>query len=91
MLILALVAVVLAAAGSLYQLAGSRRAARACAMPGSAIDIGGRRLHVTTCGTGDPPVLLESGIAASSLSWAHVQPRVAEFARVCAYVVCEPA
>jgi pimeloyl-ACP methyl ester carboxylesterase len=30
-------------------------------------------------------VLLESGIAASSLSWAAVQPEIARFTRVCAY------
>jgi pimeloyl-ACP methyl ester carboxylesterase len=30
-------------------------------------------------------VLLESGIAASSLSWAVVQPEIAAFTRVCAY------
>jgi pimeloyl-ACP methyl ester carboxylesterase len=30
-------------------------------------------------------VLLESGIAASSLSWAIVQPEIAGFTRVCAY------
>ena len=30
-------------------------------------------------------VLLESGIAASSFSWALVQPEVAKFTRVCAY------
>jgi pimeloyl-ACP methyl ester carboxylesterase len=30
-------------------------------------------------------VVLESGIAASSLSWARVQPEIATFTRVCAY------
>jgi pimeloyl-ACP methyl ester carboxylesterase len=30
-------------------------------------------------------VLLESGIAASSVSWAVVQPEIAKFTRVCAY------
>ena len=32
-----------------------------------------------------PSVILESGIAASSLSWALVQPEIAKFARVCSY------
>jgi pimeloyl-ACP methyl ester carboxylesterase len=49
------------------------------------IDVGGRHLHVVTAGNGSPAVFLEAGIAASSLSWAHVQPRVGTFARVCAY------
>ena len=55
------------------------------APPGRLIDIGGHRLHVASAGEGSPPVLLESGIAASSLSWAVVQPAIAAFTRVHAY------
>jgi pimeloyl-ACP methyl ester carboxylesterase len=53
--------------------------------PGTFVDAGGHRLHVVWRGDGAPPVLLEAGVAASSLSWACVQPRIAAFARVCAY------
>src|SRR5688500_18993767 len=53
--------------------------------PGQFVDVGGHRLHVTCGGSGRPPVLLESGIAASSLSWARVLPAIAAFTRVCAY------
>lgn len=84
-LILAIAVLSLAAGGMLYQRVGTRRSARTCAPPGVLLDAGGRRLHVVTAGTGPPSVLLESGIAASSLSWAHVQPKVAAFARVCSY------
>ncbi|MGH9382858.1 MAG: alpha/beta fold hydrolase [Vicinamibacterales bacterium] len=49
------------------------------------IDVGGHRLHTVCRGSGSRGVLLESGIAASSLSWALVQPEVAKFTRVCAY------
>ena len=49
------------------------------------IDVGGHRLHVICEGSGGPVVLLESGIAASSLSWAVVQPAIAAFTRACAY------
>jgi len=42
-------------------------------------------LHVCCAGHGGPVVVLEAGIAASSLSWALVQPRVAEFTRVLSY------
>jgi pimeloyl-ACP methyl ester carboxylesterase len=55
------------------------------APPGRLIDVGGHRLHVTSAGDGSPPVLLESGIAASALSWTVVQPAIAEFTRVHAY------
>ena len=52
---------------------------------GRLIDVGGHRLHVVSAGDGSPPVLLESGIAASSLSWAGVQPAIAQITRVHAY------
>jgi pimeloyl-ACP methyl ester carboxylesterase len=48
------------------------------------IDVGGHRLHAVCCGSGSPVLLLESGIAASPLSWAVVQPEIAKFASVCA-------
>lgn len=55
------------------------------APPGRLIEVSGHRLHVVTAGDGSPPVLLESGIAASALSWTVVQPAIAEFTRVHAY------
>src|SRR5258708_5600311 len=42
-------------------------------------------LHVWASGHGKPVVILEAGIAASSVSWSLVQPRVAEFTRVLSY------
>ncbi len=74
-----------AGAGALYQLIGARRSARTCAPPGTMIDVGGYRLHVVCAGHGAPAVVLESGIAASSLSWSHVMPEVATFTQACAY------
>jgi pimeloyl-ACP methyl ester carboxylesterase len=49
------------------------------------IDVDGHRLQAVSQGNGTPIVLLESAIAASSLSWAVVQREVATFTRVCAY------
>lgn len=57
--------------------------------PGELVDIGGRRLHVQISGNGPtviaPTVVLEAGLAATSLSWASVQPLIANFARVVSY------
>jgi pimeloyl-ACP methyl ester carboxylesterase len=53
--------------------------------PGRMVDVGGRRLHVSVAGEGSPVVVLEAGIAASSLSWALVSKQVAEFTTVLAY------
>src|ERR1700675_964882 len=53
--------------------------------PGRMLDVGGRRLHVYETGQGSPTVLLEAGIAATSLSWRRVQTEIAKFARVASY------
>ena len=79
------VLVTLLAVGILYQRIGVRRHRRQFTPPGQLIDVGGHRLHVVCHGSGSPLVLLESGIAASSLSWAVVQPEIARFTRACAY------
>jgi hypothetical protein len=57
----------------------------ATAMPGTAFDVGGHRLHLQCTGTGSPTVVLESGLGAMSTSWARIAPAVAATTRVCAY------
>jgi len=53
--------------------------------PGRLVDVGGRKLHIKCTGTGSPTVVLEAGGGAFAIDWALVQPRVAEFTRVCSY------
>src|SRR5579872_274530 len=53
--------------------------------PGRMVDIGGRRLHLIESGSGQPAVILESGISASCLNWTHVRSEVARFTLACAY------
>ncbi len=55
--------------------------------PGRMFDIGGRRLHLHVSGqrNSGSAVILEAGLAATSLSWATVQPLIAEFACVASY------
>ena len=72
-------------AGLVYQAMGATLDARRFTPPGSLVDVGGYRLHIHSLGVGRPTVVLESGIAASSLSWCPVQAEVAKFARVCSY------
>ncbi len=73
------------AAALVYQAYGSYSDARRFPAPGRLVDVGGCRLHINEAGAGSPVVVLESRIAASSLSWALVQPKIAEFTRVCSY------
>lgn len=42
-------------------------------------------MHLHCLGEGRPTVVLESGIAASSLSWVRVHNEIAAYTRVCAY------
>ena len=49
------------------------------------IDIGGRRLAMTSSGRGSPAVVLETGLGAESAEWAAVQRGVESFTRVCRY------
>jgi pimeloyl-ACP methyl ester carboxylesterase len=53
--------------------------------PGELIDLGGYRLHLYCTGTGGPTVILEHGHRATYLDWYLVQPKVAEFNRVCSF------
>ena len=80
-----LAALTLAIAGVVYQSLGLAHDARQFPPRGQLVDVGGYRLHAVCCGHGAPTVVLESALAASSLSWARVQPDVARFTSVCAY------
>ena len=84
MFFLVLIAATLAA-GVAYQFFGVHRDLRRYPPPGRIVDTGCVRLHVHEQGAGAPAAILESGIAASSLSWALVQPKIAEFTQVASY------
>ena len=72
-------------AGVAYQQIGLARDARRYPAPGRLIDIGGRSLHVDMRGEGSPAVVFEAGIAATSLSWSLVQPKIAEITKTISY------
>ncbi len=75
----------LAALGWILQRAALKRDARRYPPQGLLLARRGRYLHVVQQGTGRPGVVFEAGLAASSLSWARVQPLVATFAGTSAY------
>jgi pimeloyl-ACP methyl ester carboxylesterase len=78
-------AVVILSVGAAYQWQATRRDLAAHPAPGRLVDVGGHRLHIWCTGTGEPAVILESGLGGSSFDWGFVQPRIAEFTRVCSY------
>lgn len=53
--------------------------------PGQLYDIGGYRLHLRSIGSGSPAVIMESGAADFSLTWALVAPEIAQSNKVCTY------
>jgi pimeloyl-ACP methyl ester carboxylesterase len=53
--------------------------------PGVLIELPGRTVHVQQLGSGAPAIILEAGIAASSLSWAVLQPRLAAISTTYSY------
>jgi pimeloyl-ACP methyl ester carboxylesterase len=53
--------------------------------PGTLVKLAGRTVHVQQLGRGVPAIVLEAGIAASSLSWSVLQPQLAALAATYSY------
>ena len=84
-MILVLAPLALFAAALVYQSLSSIRDRRVYPPPGRLFQVGKTRLHLHEQGQGSPVVILESGIGATSLSWAVLQPKIAEFTKVVSY------
>jgi len=54
-------------------------------LPGDKYEVGGYNLYVDCKGTGEPTVILESGLEGDVVTWKEVHPAVAKFTRVCRY------
>ncbi len=74
-------------AGLLFQIAGDFLDARRYPPPGQRVEVpGGAKLHLYSQGdAARPTVVFEAGVSGSCLSWASVQPLVAEFAQAVIY------
>lgn len=74
--------------GAIYQSISSAADRQTFPPSGQLVDVGGHRLHIFCSGPhvpGQPTVILEGGLGAPSFVWSLVQPKVADFARVCSY------
>ena len=71
--------------GALFQTIGSAIDRRLYPAPGRLVPAPNSLLHVYSEGEGRPTIVLESGIATSSLSWRAVQSQLAQFTRVISY------
>lgn len=70
---------------ALAQLLCVRRDARKFPPPGRIINTSRGSMHVRQMGSGGPAIILEAGIAASSLNWSILQPQLAPFAATYSY------
>jgi pimeloyl-ACP methyl ester carboxylesterase len=82
-LLIAIVAVLCLQA--LAQLLCVRLDARKFPAPGAIVKTSRGSMHVLQMGSGNPAIVLEAGIAASSLNWSILQPPLAEFAATYSY------
>jgi pimeloyl-ACP methyl ester carboxylesterase len=73
----------------IFQSLGLRADARRYPPPGRLVDSGSARLHLYSTGDaapiGEPTVILEAGLVATSLNWREFQAHVSAFARVVSY------
>jgi pimeloyl-ACP methyl ester carboxylesterase len=82
---IAVILLVAAVAGVVYEALGTRRDARLHPPPGRMIDLGTHRLHVLEKGTGPITVLLEAGLMSTVLSWSGLQEELSKCYRVASY------
>jgi pimeloyl-ACP methyl ester carboxylesterase len=59
--------------------------ARKYRAPGTVVQLHNRTVHVLELGAGTPPIVLEAGIAASSLNWSILQPQLAALTATYSY------
>jgi pimeloyl-ACP methyl ester carboxylesterase len=77
---------ILPVAGIVYQRLGARRDRKRLLGNGLLVDAGeGRQMFLCKMGTGEPTVIFESGIAATSQNWTGLQKAVSSFARTVTY------
>ena len=89
LLVLVTLALAVVAAGVIYQAVGTWHDARQFPQPGRSInlgpDFGNESLNIDCTGSGNPTVILDTGLGVPAAGWNLVQPEVAKFARVCSY------
>jgi pimeloyl-ACP methyl ester carboxylesterase len=80
-MVFAVFAAAILATGATIQAVSVRRDRRHFRAPGRLVE----RLHVRDAGSGEPPVVFEAGISASSSNWSGLQSAVASVTRTISY------
>jgi len=84
-LALVTVLVVLACLGATYQVIGNWRDGNRLPQRGRSVQAGPIRMNIYCTGAGTPTVILEQGGGMPGIGWMKIQPKIAEFTRVCSY------
>ena len=74
-----------AVGGGFHTVSQSVDQASAQSLPGQLVDVGDHRLYLWCTGSGEPTVILEPGLGATSAAWGWIAPTVATHTRVCVY------
>lgn len=82
---LAVLLVLIAVAGIVYERIGERRDRRRYSQVGRSVDIGGRSLNIYCSGEGSPTVVLDSGGHTAGYTWIGIQAEIAKLTRTCWY------
>ena len=77
--------IVAAAIGAIYEATAEHRDRQRFAQVGRSVSLGAFSLNINCTGSGKRTVILESGLGIPAVGWQLVQPRIAQFARVCSY------
>ena len=80
-----LVTLACAALGATYENVQEVRDRASYPAPGRLVDVGGRRLHLSCTGSGDPTVVLFPGAGDLSSVWGWIAPNVGRTSRVCVW------
>jgi pimeloyl-ACP methyl ester carboxylesterase len=81
----AVVALVAAGVGAVYERIGEWRDRDRFPIVGQRVDIGGRYLNIFCTGQGGPTVVFESGSGSPGFGWISVQREVSKFTKACWY------
>ncbi len=83
--IVVVVLIAVCAFAAVYQAVGNWLDARSFPQRGRSVQAGAVRLNIDCSGDGRPVVILDSGYGVPAIGWSLVQPKVAQFTRVCSY------
>jgi pimeloyl-ACP methyl ester carboxylesterase len=82
---LAVVCLLIAAAGATYNALSLRHYRKLSGVPGKLYNVNGYAMHMYCTGQGSPTIILDSGLGDDFTIWAKVQPDLSRVTRVCSY------